>query len=228
MQSLLLVSKNKKATIEYLAQFYKKQQIGQFDIHILKLSENSRSIGIEEIRMFQQQFYLKPFKSSMKALVIEEAHVLTQEAQNALLKALEEPPDNTIIILSALNREAVLPTILSRCRIIHLDKNTHFESLESKEKYQHVLTHLFSSSIGEKLQYAQEFGKTKETAQEFLETLIIEIRKKLIEEIREDKHDDSLVQLLNGLSAFQKAYTIIGTTNASPRLALENLFLNLL
>ena len=63
---------------------------------------------------------LKPFKGKTKVVVIQSYESITKEAQNALLKVLEEPPANTLIIILTLKKEFLLPTILSRCKIINL------------------------------------------------------------------------------------------------------------
>ena len=58
------------------------------------------------------------FEGEIKAISILHADELTEQAQNALLKLLEEPPEDTVIVLGAQNRDAVLPTILSRCTVL--------------------------------------------------------------------------------------------------------------
>jgi DNA polymerase-3 subunit delta' len=86
-------------------------------IRVLRPIEN-KAIPIESIREVIQFLSLKvpgsdPAKIS-RAVLIEDAHLLTTEAQNALLKTLEEPPEGTIVILTATSNESVLPTIRSR------------------------------------------------------------------------------------------------------------------
>jgi DNA polymerase-3 subunit delta' len=82
------------------------------------VSESNAAIPIEKIRELQKFLTLKiPGSSGIaRAIVIEDAHLLTIEAQNALLKTLEEPPADTIVILTAPSTESVLPTIQSRAR----------------------------------------------------------------------------------------------------------------
>ena len=82
--------------------------------------EDNKAIPIETIRELQRFLSLKiPGSSDAKharAIIIEDAQQLTTEAQNALLKTLEEPPNDTIIVLTATSTESVLPTIQSRVR----------------------------------------------------------------------------------------------------------------
>jgi replication-associated recombination protein RarA len=75
-----------------------------------------KSIGIEAVRDLERALSLKVPNSAAinRVVIIEDAHVLTGEAQNALLKTLEEPPTGTTIILTAASEQALLPTIRSR------------------------------------------------------------------------------------------------------------------
>jgi hypothetical protein len=75
-----------------------------------------KSIGIEAVRDLERALSLKvPSAATVnRVVIIEDAHVLTGEAQNALLKTLEEPPAGTTIILTASSEQALLPTIRSR------------------------------------------------------------------------------------------------------------------
>src|SRR3990167_7310477 len=75
--------------------------------------------GIDEIRNLKHKISYRPFRGECQSLVIYEAQNLTVEAQNALLKALEEPPSSVKIILTAPTSQSVLSTISSRCQIVY-------------------------------------------------------------------------------------------------------------
>ena len=78
--------------------------------------EKPNSIGIEDIRtQLIDDVEIKPYCSSYKIYIISEAEKLTLQAQNALLKTIEEPPAYAIILLLTSNMDALLPTITSRC-----------------------------------------------------------------------------------------------------------------
>jgi DNA polymerase III subunit delta' len=81
-----------------------------------------KTISIEDVRELQKFMQLKTIGKSRirRAVIIEQAEHLTTEAQNALLKLLEEPPADTIIILTASHVRALLPTIRSRIQLINL------------------------------------------------------------------------------------------------------------
>lgn len=77
--------------------------------------EKNKSIKIGEIREAKDKLSLKPFEAPVSLCVIEDAHLMTVEASNALLKVLEEPPGKGLIILITDKKELLLPTVVSRC-----------------------------------------------------------------------------------------------------------------
>lgn len=78
--------------------------------------EKPASIGVDDIReQINDTVMIRPYSSYYKVYIVDEAEKMTQQAQNALLKTIEEPPSYAIIILLTTNQEAFLPTILSRC-----------------------------------------------------------------------------------------------------------------
>ena len=78
--------------------------------------EKKDSIGVDEIRaQLVDDMAIKPYSSPYKVYLVDEAEKLTVQAQNALLKTLEEPPVYGIILLLTTNTEMLLPTIRSRC-----------------------------------------------------------------------------------------------------------------
>ncbi len=109
----LLVSSEKADTQRCIDLQIQKHSISPFDI--IYLGENCGSIKIEQIRELRQKLNLKPFQGTNKATIIYNAQNLTPEAQNSLLKTLEEPPFDTVIILVAPNENLLLATIVSRC-----------------------------------------------------------------------------------------------------------------
>lgn len=87
----------------------------------LYLEPDGNSIKIEQIRELQKRIQEKPIISSKKVYIIDNADLMTKEAQNCLLKTLEEPPEFAIIILIGTNENAFLTTIKSRCMILHFN-----------------------------------------------------------------------------------------------------------
>lgn len=78
--------------------------------------EKPNSIGVDDIReQINDTIMIRPYSSYYKIYIVDEAEKMTAQAQNALLKTIEEPPFYAIIMLLTTNQEAFLPTILSRC-----------------------------------------------------------------------------------------------------------------
>lgn len=88
------------------------------------------SIKIEEVRELIARISLKPFNSRHKTAIIDNAERLTIEAANALLKTLEEPPGQAVIILIAKNSSMLLETIVSRARVVKFFKTNSEELLK--------------------------------------------------------------------------------------------------
>ncbi len=80
--------------------------------------------GIDDVRTLRDAVKLAPLKAKKRIYIIDEAHMLTMEASNALLKTLEEPPDHVIFILATTNPEKLIDTIRSRTTFIAFRKGT--------------------------------------------------------------------------------------------------------
>ena len=78
-------------------------------------AEDGKSIKIEQIRYMQEKIAEKPIASNKKVYIINNSDTMTKEAQNCLLKTLEEPPEYAVIILVLANENNMLNTIKSRC-----------------------------------------------------------------------------------------------------------------
>lgn len=77
--------------------------------------------GIDDIRELREAVHTQPYQSKFKVYIIDEVHMLTKEAFNALLKTLEEPPAHVIFILATTEEEKLLDTILSRCQVFRFN-----------------------------------------------------------------------------------------------------------
>ncbi len=222
MQSFLISSKNREEALKKAGSLCLENKIDKIDIDTTYFE---KSVGIEDVRIIQKKIYLKPLKSKTKAIILDAYSGLTIEAQNALLKILEEPPNNTIIIVLVETDSQILPTILSRCKNIKLsDRREKIGELEETQIIK-VLSSLSSPEAGFRLKLAQDFGKSREEAIVWLEKMIIVLRKNIIEEINNDIN--SKQNKVKILQKIQDTYTIVKTTNVNQRFALEDLFLSI-
>lgn len=233
MQSNILQSNDLTQLTNYIATFCQKNDIHSIDQTNIKAEETvsattkrvSSSLGIADIRRLQKNLYLAPLQSPAKIIILYDAHTLTTEAQNALLKILEEPPINTFIFLIVKTTESLLSTILSRCTIVNLSKNKTDLTTDEVQTYLPIITTILSNSLDGQLYYAQEFGKTKEEAVFFLEKLMLTLRMQLTESMTKNTPNFPVLAYTKLMQACMQTYKIVKTTNTNPRLSLENLFL---
>lgn len=129
-------------------------------------------LGIAEARKIKGHFSLKPYSAKGRVVVMEDASQLTQEAQNALLKTLEEPPESAILILAAPSDAKLLPTILSRCQIVRVQGIGY---RVQKEDFTEDIEKLLKSGIEERFEYVEKL-KDRE---EFLHALVYYFHKNL-------------------------------------------------
>lgn len=147
------------------------------------------TIKIDAIREGIRFFSLKGFRLKNKVVVIKNAQNLGQEAANAFLKTLEEPPENSFIAICSSKTEGLLPTIVSRCRKIFLPFN---DRENDKFKF-----HLVSEFLkGEKIEF-----KDRKKFSLFLWSLIMFLRNNLI---------SKTVRLNNQLFQESESETILG------------------
>ena len=98
-----------------LARIFAKE-IGTSPIDLYEIDAASNR-GIDDVRELKEAVHTVPYESKYKVYIIDEVHMLTKEAFNALLKTLEEPPAHVIFILATTEEEKLLDTILSRCMV---------------------------------------------------------------------------------------------------------------
>lgn len=103
------------------------------DFHIIVPDGNS--IKIEQIRMLQNKIIEKPILSNRKVYIIDDSQTMTKEAQNCLLKTLEEPPEYVVIILICSNENLLLNTIVSRCTKIVFQRISKIELKQYIEEH---------------------------------------------------------------------------------------------
>ena len=119
-----------------------------FNIFELDAASNNK---VEDIRNLTDQVRIPPQIGKYKVYIIDEVHMLSNQAFNAFLKTLEEPPKHAIFILATTEKHKIIPTILSRCQIYdfnripveeivsHLQAITKKENITAQEEALHVI-----------------------------------------------------------------------------------------
>jgi len=106
----------KTIALEFIYLLFKEELKNHPDLILIK--PETKKIQINQIRDLSWQLSLKPIKSFQRAAIIDQAHLMTSEAQNCFLKTLEEPKGQAILILITEHPDFLLPTITSRCQKI--------------------------------------------------------------------------------------------------------------
>mgnify|MGYP006282106679 FL=1 len=145
------------------------------DFHRITVQEDHKKILIDQIRELQKEISYKPYESNYKVYIIEEAAKMTIQAQNSLLKTLEEPPEYAIIILTNENKNELIPTIISRCQEVKL----HNQPLEIVKEYL-INTEGFNSEDAQ-LYATLARGKYKKAVKLASKQDFVENRNKIIE-----------------------------------------------
>ena len=106
------------------------------DIIYVKREDDKANIGVDVVReRIVNDVEIKPYSNKYKIYIVDEAEKMNQQAQNAILKTIEEPPEYAVIILLTANHNAFLQTILSRCVLIQMksiDTNSIKKVLQTK------------------------------------------------------------------------------------------------
>lgn len=141
---------------------------------IIFVTHEKKNITVGDIRtQVVQDIAIKPYSGQFKIYIIDDADRMNEEAQNALLKTLEEPPEYAVILLLAKNTGSFLQTILSRCvmlRLIPLDndiiKDYLIKRLEIPDYYAKLCAAFSNGCIGRAIRYASsdQFSAAKDRA----------------------------------------------------------------
>ena len=190
------------------------------------LVEEKDSVKIEQIREIHRELNIKPAFSLAKVILLNEAEKMTLPAQYSLLKILEEPPGNAVIILTSQNKRMLLPTIISRCQIIRLKQPfLEKENLDFEEQNKFLKT-VLRSSPGQRLMLADNF-QGREGAIDFCQKQLVFLREILRTQIFSNEQNLPLKnpQILRLLKSFQKGLNFL-KANVNPKLLVENLLLS--
>lgn len=164
--------------------------------------EKPNTIGVEDIRaQINGDIAIKPYSSPRKIYIMNEGEKMTVQAQNALLKTLEEPPEYAVILILTTHVEALLPTILSRCVVLNMKpvpdalvKKYLMEELEVPDYKANICVAFARGNIGKAKQLAssEEFEKVKDeaiTLVKYINDMEINEIVKAIKKITEYKFD---------------------------------------
>lgn len=142
------------------------------DITRVSALDGKKFLSVAQIRELRADAFIKPHSASHRVFVIEDAHRMNEQAQNALLKVLEEPPQSVIFILLAPSKTMLLDTIISRCVLLSLltsktDDNTH------RENANNFIDLLISGSEYQMIKLLTPLEKSRADAEAFFSELAV-------------------------------------------------------
>jgi hypothetical protein len=213
-QSIILLSD--RPTNEELTQLTSIQKIEQNpDVLVIEPLEGKQSISIDQVHSISQEMSFTPVKEQRKVVLILRAHTLTLPAQQSLLKTLEEPPENTHVILATSQPHRLLPTILSRTTTHESTSLPHAEHIEPSQPLYSQLT---TMSVSTCIARSDEWGSSKEETIQKLHQLLLEVR--LL------SHQNLSSQVLHHEKAIMTCIAQL-EKNVNVKLALDDLFFSL-
>lgn len=190
--------------------------LGKASLDTFIISPIKNSVTIDQIRDLKRHIFQKPVSQKYKFILIEAAEKLTDEAQNALLKILEEPPRHAILVLETKNKHALLPTILSRVVAIQTDLGVQPLSGLSQQAILGV----------EPLSSALEKIPEITNPEEFLDSQMLALTELLTAKIKGKKSELTIGQMIEGIQKCAQTKQMIDS-NVNPRFALANLIFSI-
>lgn len=159
-------------------------------VDIVNYRPSKASMGVDEVREIIEEVSKRPYEGDKKVIIIHEGSKLTIQAQNALLKTIEEPPQGVYIILLAESLETLLETIKSRCQVYKLTPLNN----KQIEKYINTLGNYSEEEIKASLAYGEGIpGKAERLLNDDNLSELREIIVKLLKDINYAKEDLVLI-----------------------------------
>lgn len=145
------------------------------DITVTAPEDGKKNITVAQIRNLRNDAYVKPHMASGRVFIIDRADTMNEQAQNALLKVLEEPPGEIVFILITESKAALLDTVISRCTVLSLSVPETAEAVRyiknSTEYAEEQIRNALNESggnIGLSLEILSGGTKSASTAEEFI------------------------------------------------------------
>ena len=142
------------------------------DITRVSAIDGKKFLSVAQIRELRADAFVKAHSASHRVFIIEDAHRMNEQAQNALLKVLEEPPKNVIFILLVPSKTILLDTIISRCVLLSLLESVALDNTNS-ETADKFIDLLLSGSEYEMLKLLTPLEKSRADAEDFFKALSV-------------------------------------------------------
>ncbi len=164
------------------------EKMQQVDISLVQADNKGGMIKVDQIRALQHNLSLSPYEARYRIALLLNFEAANANAQNALLKTLEEAPDKVILLITASSTEELLPTIVSRCEVLRLRPLPIPALIENLKKVHHVaeplanqIAHLSGGRVGVAMRYLadpKEIADHIERVENLLELLSCTLRQR--------------------------------------------------
>ena len=189
--------------------------------------EEQKEIPIAKIREVQNFLLYKSYNGGFKVIIIDEAEKMNQEAQSCLLKTLEEPKGDTLLILVTSKPEMMLSTIFSRCQTMKFFGKPvgSLQKTEEENKILQEFINVIGTDLSEKFKYTKAMDFEKQDLSLTLTILQKYFRNQLLSKI--GQNSESVKKLIKDIKLVEEINNKITFTNANQKLALEILLMNI-
>jgi DNA polymerase-3 subunit delta' len=237
----------KKVAFEWISTLF-NQEIGNIHPDLQVVEPVGKEIEISQIKGLINGLSLKPYSAPLKAALIDNAHLMNSEAQSCLLKTLEEPKGNTLLILVTDQPSSLLPTILSRVQTVKFypvgkeemgSLDCEFaggspgQALEFKEcpekktefeKRMREIEDISKSDLYQRFDYVKNLTEGETDLKGIIRIWMSYFRSQLLSRISKRENANKIKSVLKSL---QEADYLVSRTNVNPRLLLETLMIEL-
>jgi hypothetical protein len=219
MHAFLIVGSTTDKRQDEIQQRLSTWQIAPADV--VNLVPEEEHITIALVREFQKRLLLAPMQSPHTAGVISNAHLLTTDAQQALLKLLEEPPPHAYIICETETPDQLLPTIVSRCQVVRILDQEDAHDLTAAKK---LIISLLKSKPGEVLAEVDTHTTDRDEAKQWIRLLLGAARELLISAHLPQSpiNSERITALIRKLQLAQGQLSV----NCNPKLVVDRVFLS--
>jgi len=200
------------------------------DLFWIERGDDATRVTIGQIRALQGALHLRSTEGGRRAAVIADAERMNHEAQNALLRILEEPPPQTTLVLATATATGLLPTVRSRCQRVRLEADSAAAQQDpGREALRKRLDGIATAAIPELLDWASEYRGARAAivgdVETLLETASLWIRDRVATSVFETEAD-----VTRDLDAFQTlgdCRKTLSQRNANPQMVVERALLAL-
>jgi len=200
------------------------------DLFWIERGESDTRVRIGQVRALQSALHLQSSEGGRRAAVIADAEWMNHEAQNALLRILEEPPPETTLVLATATAAGLLATVRSRCQRVRFESDPDTARRDpEREAMRERFDGIAAATVPDLLDWAAEYRGARATVvggvEEFLETASLWVRDCVVAAVRETEAD--VAGDLDAFRTLSDCRKTLSQRNANPQMVVERALLAL-